>query len=386
MTKTTIYFSSNFDFITTFDTILSLKKIIHRKTLSISDKDLTDLRLIIIDGAFFPQKKILGFLDKYHRIGIPFIILHTKCTGQKVMELIKKGAATIIFKNYSKKKVEKEIIDVLMNYRYLTNVKESTGNEKILTSFLQTINTINSNDDIDQSIHKILHAIKDLFHFNNISFYIYNGNEFIRKINYDAEKIPDFKGIQSIINQKKVLALLEHSPTFIITHQLKEFQHLHLNNNSMLLPIKSGKKLLGAIYATYQEENIAFSENKKKILSIFINYTSVILENAKLYWDIIKTQEKLIQEEKKSLMNQMIISLNHEINNPLSIISMQTQLLQKKSEPRSKNLESRLDKIELNIDRIKTILEKISDLNTESDSFTKEYLNGKRMINITNDN
>jgi len=112
----------------------------------------------------------------------------------------------------------------------------------------------------------------------------------------------------------------------------------------------------------------------------------VALENARLYWDVIKAREELVIQEKKNLLNQTIISLNHEINNPLSIISMEAQLLQSrmdKTVKTSSKIEERLGKIEENIDRIKHILDKISTLSVSSEVISPvEYADGKMMLNL----
>jgi signal transduction histidine kinase len=105
------------------------------------------------------------------------------------------------------------------------------------------------------------------------------------------------------------------------------------------------------------------------------------IENAKLYWDMIQAREELVAEEKKALLGQMIVSLNHEINNPLSIISMEAQLLQRRRTDPEGAVEARLHNIETNIDRIKTILERISELDID-DHQAIDYLGAKQMLNL----
>jgi nitrogen-specific signal transduction histidine kinase len=88
-----------------------------------------------------------------------------------------------------------------------------------------------------------------------------------------------------------------------------------------------------------------------------------------------------VKQEKNALLNQAIISLNHEINNPLSVISMEAQLLQRKLEDKEDKIESRIARIEKNIDRIKVILERISTLNADN-LRPVEYIDGREMLNL----
>ena len=232
-------------------------------------------------------------------------------------------------------------------------------------------------------MNDILESMADVFKLRSTSFFIVKKGKLIEKINIGAKQ-KRRSSLEWSLKDKNRGWLIEirtnREPVYISSSSPKNYRH-DFPDNTLLMPLVIKEKFFGLISATLRKGASQLTQNEIALLRAFAEQTSVALENAKLYWDVIRAREELIRQEKKALLNQTIISLNHEINNPLSIISMEAQLLQKRWENNENKIESRIEKIEKNIDRIKQILEKISKLNIE-DHIPSEYIAGQKMLNL----
>jgi len=97
------------------------------------------------------------------------------------------------------------------------------------------------------------------------------------------------------------------------------------------------------------------------------------------------TQHKLIESEKLAIIGEMAVSLSHEINNPLTIISGTTQLLHdeiksiKDSESFS-DIHTQFELIEKQIQRIASVLQQLFHIKTlESEEYSPD---GTRMLKL----
>jgi len=77
-------------------------------------------------------------------------------------------------------------------------------------------------------------------------------------------------------------------------------------------------------------------------------------------WKIIKAQEELVSEKRLSAISQTVVTLSHEINNPLLVVSGNVELLQEKAE--QETLRAKLSVIKENCEKIKHVLVKMTEL------------------------
>ncbi|MFA5928624.1 MAG: hypothetical protein WC838_04945, partial [Candidatus Margulisiibacteriota bacterium] len=120
---------------------------------------------------------------------------------------------------------------------------------------------------------------------------------------------------------------------------------------------------------------------KKKTKELEASRQSLELKNKKL----IKTQEQLIQSEKLASITQITVSLNHEINNPLTSVLADIQFTLQKMKHYN-NDPKELERIVLCLQtaeqealRIKSIME---DLRRLTRPVVEDYIPGIKMINI----
>ena len=93
-----------------------------------------------------------------------------------------------------------------------------------------------------------------------------------------------------------------------------------------------------------------------------------------------EAQDKLIHSEKMAAIGAMVVTLNHEINNPLMIIQGNAQLLRIDPMKLDTQVINRLRQIEIECKRIKGVVQKIRNY---EDLIPIEYLNSA-MYNLHN--
>jgi CheY-like chemotaxis protein len=93
--------------------------------------------------------------------------------------------------------------------------------------------------------------------------------------------------------------------------------------------------------------------------------------------ELQRTSERLVEAERLAAIGAVVTSVNHEINNPLCAIMLNSQLLRDEIESDPDKAIDRLNKIESNVERIQNITKKIQDLR---DTEMTEYVSGDKML------
>lgn len=139
-----------------------------------------------------------------------------------------------------------------------------------------------------------------------------------------------------------------------------------LGHNSLLgIPIFLEDKVIGAIwFLSYKERK--FSEKEVRFLTTLGDQIAVAVAKAKMLSEIARTQEQLIQSEKLASIGQLISSIAHEINNPLTPIMGYSQRLLEKNGLDKKEKDS-IEIIYNSAQRVFKIIEKLL-------SFSRKHL------------
>ncbi|KAB2834350.1 MAG: response regulator, partial [Candidatus Dadabacteria bacterium] len=100
-----------------------------------------------------------------------------------------------------------------------------------------------------------------------------------------------------------------------------------LGHHSLLgIPIFQGTEVIGVIwFLSYKERK--FSEHEVHLLSAMGDQIGIAIAKAKMLEEIKTAQERLVQSEKLASLGQMVSSIAHEINNPLTPIMGYSQRL-----------------------------------------------------------
>ncbi len=138
-----------------------------------------------------------------------------------------------------------------------------------------------------------------------------------------------------------------------------------LGHHSLLgIPIFLENEVIGVIwFLSYKERK--FSENEVRLLSSMGDQIAIAIAKAKMLEEIKSAQENLVQSEKLASLGQMISSIAHEINNPLTpIIGYSQRLLTKPG--LDDNEKKSLEIINTSAQRVGKIIEKLL-------SFSRKY-------------
>jgi len=97
--------------------------------------------------------------------------------------------------------------------------------------------------------------------------------------------------------------------------------------SSLVIPLAGKTGLLGVLNVNRIIKDEHFTENDLKKANIFIDIAVLSIENAMLFEEVQKKQVQLIQSEKMSSLGIMAGGIAHELNNPLTTILGNAQLM-----------------------------------------------------------
>lgn len=385
MCKRYVFFSDDVDLKDKLRPFFSPKEITFRPVTDFQEME-DEFQLFVLDGDALPPETRGNALKKLKQKNIPVVYIFKTLTGREAMDLLKEGVISVLFKDYPAERIKKELKDILYNFNYLEKVKELADNDAKTKKFLGVINTLTSDNDIGNIMVTILNSMKEVFKLESIVFFVAARGKLKQKILLGKAENKPPESEWELKNTKIgwLKTIQKTKRPIYITGDSKKSYKKYFKENTVLLPLVIKDKFLGLIAAAFKDSSGEPSKREISLLSAFAEQTSVALENAQLYRDIIQTREELIAREKKSLLGQIVLSLNHEINNPLSIISMEAQLIQRRMVHKEEKVDERLANIENNIDRIKSILETISSLNIDG-QITQEYISGREMLQLFNE-
>jgi len=240
-----------------------------------------------------------------------------------------------------------------------------------MTRFLEQVAHLTSDRPLHDVLEGHLQALIDLIQSPGAALYLKKGPHLVRRVATPGRCEYPQQIENAGFRRPREARFSRCSP-----HKARA---LNLPGEQILIPLQVHQKTMAWVLLTPPSPSA-----HPLLLQTFARLCGIALENGRLYWDVLQTRQQLVDQEKKSLLAQMIISLNHEINNPLSVISMETQLLQRqKDAPRQANTPvlERLGRIEQNIERIRSIMERISRIDPVRPE-TSEYLNGSSMLRL----
>ncbi len=339
-------------------------------------------QFFLLDTENISEPEMNRIISRLKKKKIPMIIAApTGIDAPTVLSWTQHGVLTVLFKNQSTNEIKKEWRRLRTQYRTLLELKEVVINEPRFADFIEMIGGLTTDNDIGRNMNHLLNTLRSTFRFDSVALYITVDKTLKKKIELGQTQDSLFPENLNSRQASKIRAF---------RHPIQKGPDQRGRNqfpfpaDCWFIPLYTDNRFIGLIVAHHQN-GMSANTADRMLIDAYARQASLALENARLYRDVLKAQDRLVTEEKKALLGQMAISLNHEINNPLSIISMEAQLLQKRMPGQEESMDQRLTNIENNIERIRKILEKISSLELEATEIV-EYLNGRKMIDLRHGN
>jgi len=164
-------------------------------------------------------------------------------------------------------------------------------------------------------------------------------------------------------------------------------------NSFVSMPLWSGEVLIGVLNLGHQEPNMFKLEDQDDFAIVSTQITLVLekillqkklqehnLKLQKALNDLEKTQKKLIEKERLAAIGEIVVAVNHEINNPLSYIIGMSEILEltmQTADPQQ--IKEGLKAILSQAKRIQKTTQKLLEIDS---SETQEYVGGTRMTKI----
>jgi K+-sensing histidine kinase KdpD len=245
--------------------------------------------------------------------------------------------------------------------------------------------------NINSSLKVILHNIIDKMGLEKAEFYI---------INSKGDAYCNVDGTSTCELSRAIIECLKETKTYLVKEELVshfvEFSRksrtkidrsailadFNALQCSLVVPCFNEDKLDGFFSLGEKRSQDQFTKEDTRFMESIAGYVAMAIENEILLEKERATAEKIAQEKVASIV-QTAVTFNHEINNPLTVIMSNAEILSKLIDQGSKLstefIQERMKLINQDSMKIKKIMEKMEKLTRP---VVKEYLPGTAMLDV----
>jgi len=248
----------------------------------------------------------------------------------------------------------------------------------------------------DETHGAVMQLLERVIEFSAATLFIYReSNDQLEIVVKRGEFVVDLasnvsfskgKGISSFIARQKKPVIL---PSLQYSSAGKNFRI----NSFLAIPLWIGDRLIGLLNIAHEQPAI-YSDTFTADYELIGQQVSLVLEKMHLRHQIEeknvvlqatldelkRTQEQLVERERLAAIGEIVVTINHEINNPLSAIVTSAEMLVMMVE--SQNLEKIKSISERIVRGAKQISEVTRQLRNLSEARKKEYLPNVSMIQL----
>jgi GAF domain-containing protein len=247
-----------------------------------------------------------------------------------------------------------------------------------------------------KTLSAILELISQIIPFNSATLYLLNKNkDQLDEVVSLGETVNKVEFLQFGIGSGLAGWAAKQKRAVLIPGRNPESHGVRQHHNSVLiLPLLVVGELVGVLCFSHPDPE-AFDENQQKLLEIVANQIAISLERilhqrelenrnrslVEAQQTLRDMQSKLIAQEKLKAVVDLAASVNHEVNNPLSIIVGNAQIIDLESSDLPQRFNQRIKAIVDAAKRISLITHKLLKINK---LVSENYLNnqGGTMLNL----
>ena len=230
------------------------------------------------------------------------------------------------------------LLDVSDRRRAEQQIRRRNRELVVLNSISETLS---STLDLNDSVHRTLRQIVELFEIDACSLYLFEKDEVtLRRLSAVghrseyARNMPPFTVSQELIQQ-----LCSTHATFIsvlglpLPSLIREVQRKEGLESAYVVTLWSKDKLIGGLVVGCRTARDFTAADISLLIAVGSQIASAIdrsrlyLETRQAYENLRRTQEQLLHSEKLAAVGQLISGVAHELNNPLTAILGYSQLL-----------------------------------------------------------
>ncbi len=292
-----------------------------------------------------------------------FLLYSTTKNLKNAIKYLKRGAIDIIAENFSDEEIEETIKNAVESFTLYKNKVLNKELEKIGEIARGLFSSYNLNDSLKNILEYIKNFVKSERVF--ISIIKKQREKIIAAI---GDEVNTLKREYSKIRNHEWLKIIKEEKNYVYFKkgEINTLKNIH-KEDFIKFPLTLKDKLIGVITIDNKNKPLPKDINTE-FLKMVALLLSVHIENYKIYSEVIKAREELRKREEKEFLQKLTMSLNHEINNPLTIAYLNLESLKRKLN-NPQNIEKNLSGLEISLERIKGIMDNINKL--ESEKFIK---------------
>ncbi len=230
------------------------------------------------------------------------------------------------------------LLDVTERHRAEHEIRRRNRELVVLNSLAETlVSTLDLND----SVHRTLRQILDLFSLDAASLYLFEPDGMVltraASVGYRSEFARDFPTLT--LPPELVQQIRSVRANFLSMHGLplppiaREIQIKEGIESAYIVVLWSKDKIVGALGVGSRSVRELSSADISLLIAVgsqlanAVERSQLYAESRQAYENLRRTQEQLLHSEKLAAVGQLISGVAHELNNPLTAILGYSQLL-----------------------------------------------------------